>query len=97
MHSCQGEKDRRLEIRKSIALITVSFLQISDDITAAIQEAGAVLLQREIPEVVNVIFAKLARSARVPIILDAGGADKPLGHDLLTNVSILSPNETGEW
>lgn len=68
--------------------------QITDDVTAAIQDAGAVLLQREIPETVNVIFAKLASSARVPVILDTGGADRPLAHDLLTNVSILSPNET---
>lgn len=68
--------------------------QITDEVTAAIQDAGAVLLQREIPETVNVIFAKLAASARVPVILDAGGADRPLAHDLLTNVAILSPNET---
>ncbi|KAI8107444.1 hypothetical protein M9435_002473 [Picochlorum sp. BPE23] len=68
--------------------------QISDEVTAAIQNAGVVLLQREIPESVNVIFAKLATSARVPVILDAGGAEKPLASDLLANISILSPNET---
>lgn len=68
--------------------------EITDEVTAAIQSAGAVLLQREIPDVVNVIFAKLASSARVPVILDAGGIDLPLGHDLLSNVSVLSPNET---
>ena len=68
--------------------------QITDEVTAAIQSAGAVLLQREIPETVNVIFAKLATSAKIPVILDAGGADRPLASDLLTNISILSPNET---
>ena len=68
--------------------------QITDDVTAAIQSAGAVLLQREIPETVNVIFAKLAASAKIPVVLDAGGADRPLASDLLTNISILSPNET---
>ena len=68
--------------------------QITDDVTTAIQSAGVVLLQREIPESVNVIFAKLATSARVPVILDAGGADRPLGSEMLSNVSILSPNET---
>lgn len=68
--------------------------QISDEVTAAIQNAGIVLLQREIPESVNLIFAKLASSARVPVILDAGGADSPLGGDVLANISILSPNET---
>ncbi|GAB4813713.1 hypothetical protein N2152v2_000759 [Parachlorella kessleri] len=68
--------------------------QITDEVTQAIQNAGAILLQREIPEVVNVIFAKIAQSARVPVVLDAGGVDKPLGIDLLSNVTILSPNET---
>ena len=68
--------------------------QITDDVTSAIQSAGVVLLQREIPESVNVIFAKLATSARVPVILDAGGADTPLCSEMLSNVSILSPNET---
>lgn len=33
--------------------------QITDEVTAAIQDAGAVLLQREITETVNVIFAKV--------------------------------------
>jgi ribokinase len=68
--------------------------QITDDVTSAIQSAGVVLLQREIPESVNVVFAKLACSARVPVILDAGGADAPLSSDILANVTILSPNET---
>lgn len=68
--------------------------QIEDDVTAAIQSAGAVLLQREIPETVNVIFAKLAAGSKIPVILDAGGADRVLAHDLLPNISILSPNET---
>lgn len=68
--------------------------KISDEVTAAIQNAGIVLLQREIPESVNLIFAKLASSARVPVILDAGGAESPLGGDVLANISILSPNET---
>ena len=38
--------------------------QITDEVTAAIQAAGAVLLQREIPEVVNVIFAKVRQVFR---------------------------------
>ena len=42
----------------------------------------------------HVGVAQLAQSARVPVILDAGGVDEPIGHDLLTNVDILSPNET---
>lgn len=30
----------------------------------------------------------------MPVILDAGGVTEPIGHDLLANVSIVSPNET---
>lgn len=30
----------------------------------------------------------------MPVILDVGGADRPLDNDLLNNVAILSPNET---
>ncbi|RMZ52991.1 hypothetical protein APUTEX25_001110 [Auxenochlorella protothecoides] len=60
----------------------------------AVQTAGALLLQREIPEVFNVIFAKIAASAGVPVILDAGGVTQPIQVDLLSNVSLVSPNET---
>lgn len=37
---------------------------------------------------------QIARAASVPVILDAGGVTEPIGHDLLANVSIVSPNET---
>ncbi|XP_027342749.1 uncharacterized protein LOC113855339 [Abrus precatorius] len=56
--------------------------------------AGIVLLQREIPDPVNVQVAKAARSAGVPVILDAGGMDAPIPPELLNFVDILSPNET---
>ncbi|KAI8473299.1 MAG: Ribokinase-like protein [Monoraphidium minutum] len=59
-----------------------------------LRSAGAVLLQREVPEDVNIAVAKAARGAGVPVILDAGGVDAPVPDDLLSQVSILSPNET---
>ncbi|KFM29298.1 Ribokinase [Auxenochlorella protothecoides] len=72
--------------------------KITDEATQArrraVQTAGALLLQREIPEVFNVIFAKIAASAGVPVILDAGGVTQPIQVDLLSNVSLVSPNET---
>ena len=37
---------------------------------------------------------QIAMSARVPVVLDAGGGMDPIGADLLANISILSPNET---
>lgn len=55
---------------------------------------GALLLQREIPESVNLAAARLARRAGVPVVLDAGGATTPLPSALLRLVDVLSPNET---
>lgn len=59
-----------------------------------IKNAGIVLLQREIPDSVNIQVAKAARSAGVPVILDTGGMEGPIPVELLTHVDILSPNET---
>ncbi|VVA18927.1 PREDICTED: ribokinase [Prunus dulcis] len=38
--------------------------------------------------------SKAAKSAGVPVILDAGGMDAPISQELLNFVDILSPNET---
>ncbi|BDA46191.1 Ribokinase [Coccomyxa sp. Obi] len=59
-----------------------------------LRSAGAVLLQREIPEEVNVHVAGIAASAGVPVLLDCGGVEGPISSELLKNISILSPNET---
>nr|GEX25881.1 PfkB-like carbohydrate kinase family protein [Tanacetum cinerariifolium] len=59
-----------------------------------VQNAGIVLLQREIPDFVNIKVAKAAKSAGVPVILDAGGMDASIPVDLLNNVDIFSPNES---
>ncbi len=57
-------------------------------------EAGAVLLQREIPDHVNRAVAHTARAAGVPVLLDCGGADEPLPGDLLPLLDVVSPNES---
>ncbi|KAH9326527.1 hypothetical protein KI387_006705, partial [Taxus chinensis] len=36
----------------------------------------------------------VAKSANVPVILDAGGMEDPIPEDLLKSITILSPNET---
>ena len=52
------------------------------------------MLQREIPEYVNVIAARVAKEAGTMVILDVGGRDELLSHDLLEDIDIISPNET---
>ncbi|KAJ7527050.1 hypothetical protein O6H91_16G033900 [Diphasiastrum complanatum] len=59
-----------------------------------IQRAGAVLLQREIPDSVNIEAARIARKENVPVIMDAGGTDAPFPEELLECITVLSPNET---
>jgi ribokinase len=68
--------------------------QLTDAARRLVQAAGAVLLQREIPEEVNAEVAALAAAAGVPVILDAGGVEAPVSEALLRSVSVLSPNET---
>ena len=55
---------------------------------------GALLLQREIPEAVNLAAARAARSAGVPVVLDCGGDDTPLPAELLPLIDVVSPNES---
>jgi ribokinase len=61
---------------------------------AAVAGAGALLLQREIPDPVCLDAALLARGRGVPVIMDAGGRDQELPASLAGAVSLLSPNET---
>lgn len=130
--------------------------QLGDGVRALIHSAGAVLLQREIPEDANIAVAKVgahgtaaqlgqqawqprsrvsfalpaclaiclllvllgqsclrcgapptptaapaarataqaAADAGVPVLLDAGGVDAPLPDELLSHLSIISPNES---
>ncbi|CAM6036804.1 unnamed protein product [Sphagnum compactum] len=68
--------------------------QLSANVQQLIHQAGAVLLQREVPDTVNLEAAKVARIAKVPVIMDAGGAEGPIPEELLKFVTVLSPNET---
>ncbi|KAI8475104.1 MAG: ribokinase/xylose isomerase [Monoraphidium minutum] len=60
---------------------------------AAVAGAGALLLQREVPEFVNRAYAEAAAAAGVPVLLDAGGEDAPLDDSILEFVNYLCPNE----
>ncbi|KAG8386491.1 hypothetical protein BUALT_Bualt03G0154100 [Buddleja alternifolia] len=67
---------------------------LSPEDLEVVKNAGIVLLQREIPDSVNIQVAMAARSACVPVILDAGGVDSPIPQELLNFIDVLSPNET---
>ena len=63
-------------------------------VTRAVEGAAVLLLQREVPERVNVAAAAAAVAAGVPIVLDAGGVDTPVPSELLAAVDYLCPNES---
>ncbi|XAR56412.1 Ribokinase [Bertholletia excelsa] len=67
---------------------------LSEEDLKLVRSAGIVLLQREIPDSVNIQVAKAARNAGVPVILDAGGVDAPIPQEMLILTDILSPNES---
>ncbi|XP_075488240.1 ribokinase [Primulina tabacum] len=67
---------------------------LSQEDLEVVKNSGIVLLQREIPDSVNIQVAKAAKSAHVPVILDAGGVDTPIPSELLKFIDVLSPNES---
>ena len=57
-------------------------------------KSSLLLLQREVPEEINIKAAKMAKENKVPVILDVGGEDSPISNDLLSLLDIISPNDT---
>lgn len=68
--------------------------EISNKLNNSIKKSNFLLLQREIPEEINILSAKIAFENNIPVMLDVGGQDTELSSELLSYVSILSPNET---
>jgi sugar/nucleoside kinase (ribokinase family) len=52
------------------------------------------MLQREIPEHINILAAEYANQSGCKVILDMGGRDEPISERLLNSVDIISPNQT---
>lgn len=68
--------------------------EMPEDWEKAISEAKVLLMQREIPEKVNVEACKIAKKNGVITILDMGGNDVPLDPEMLKMIDYISPNET---
>lgn len=70
------------------------WVELDEATRDSIRNSGLLLLQREIPEDINLEAAHIAHAAGVPVILDAGGSDEPLSKELMPLITVLSPNET---
>lgn len=69
------------------------WVELDERVHARLREVGALLLQGEIPDAINLEAAHAARATGVPVILDAGGSGGAVLPALLPLVDILSPNE----
>lgn len=72
----------------------MAWTELSDIHRDVIQSAAALLLQREIPEEINLAAAKVAKESGKLVVMDCGGQDSPISPELLGLIDILSPNET---
>ncbi|KAL4430864.1 hypothetical protein ABPG75_006120 [Micractinium tetrahymenae] len=59
-----------------------------------VKGAGALMLQREVPEHVNEAVAAAAAAAGVPVLLDVGGEDRLIAPSLLRLLDYVCPNES---
>lgn len=66
------------------------YSKVPDSWVEAVKSADVVLMQREVPEWVNIFLGKHASH----LVLDCGGSLLPISGELLNLCQIVSPNET---
>lgn len=69
-----------------------------EDSVKSIADSQVLLLQREIPEKVNIAAAKVAKQTpgETLTVLDMGGRDEPISPELLQLCDIVSPNQVSK-
>lgn len=65
-----------------------------ESLRSAVSECVCVMLQREVPDYVNLATARLAAEAGKPVFMDVGGTDAPLDEALLPFITCIAPNES---
>jgi ribokinase len=66
-----------------------------EQLDALLEGTKCVMLQREVPEYVNLLIASRAKyHGGVTVIQDVGGEDRPISPDMLSYCDYLIPNET---
>ncbi|KAL9184529.1 hypothetical protein ACHAXT_012499 [Thalassiosira profunda] len=69
-------------------------VRTDEDIESILSPHSLLLLQCEVPHLVNLRLARAARKLSVPVIVDVGGEDRKMDSDLLKCCDYLVPNET---
>jgi len=71
-----------------------SLTELPKEYKEGIDQCEYLLLQREIPNEINLLAAKYAKEKGKTVMLDCGGRDEPFPEGLFNYIDILSPNET---
>ena len=67
---------------------------LDGSIDRALQDCSCLLLQREIPEYVNQLFAAKAKARNILVLQDIGGSDRPMDRAHMECCDFLVPNES---
>jgi sugar/nucleoside kinase (ribokinase family)/sugar phosphate isomerase/epimerase len=69
---------------------------LEEELNAILEGVHCVMLQREVPEYVNLLIAKHAKSYDPSIVIcqDVGGEDRPISREMLKLCDYLVPNES---
>lgn len=70
------------------------WVELPEPMFEGIQRSQAVLLQREIPDEVNLHATVYAKTLNKLVIMDAGGKEGMLPQELLRKIDVFSPNVT---
>ena len=69
-------------------------VELPKGLLKSIEGASCVMLQREIPERINIAVAQHAKQCGVDVLMDVGGDDSPLPKEMLECITMCAPNET---
>lgn len=64
------------------------------DIDALLADKTCVMLQREVPEHVNLLIATEAKKRGILVVQDVGGEDRPISKEMMQACDYLVPNES---
>jgi sugar/nucleoside kinase (ribokinase family)/sugar phosphate isomerase/epimerase len=65
-----------------------------EDLSDLLEHAKCILLQREVPEYVNLLIATEAKRRGIMVFQDVGGEDRPMSREMLEHCDYLIPNES---
>lgn len=87
--------DAILEGEQPVSMSPSSQLDVSEQLRSMLEGVQCILLQREVPEFVNLLVATRAKQmGGILVLQDVGGEDRPITRDMLQVCDYLMPNES---